>query len=188
MLKFYFLSSTYLGSGWAIHPLTGALIKYPESKVSSFRSENLPAKISTALGFCMEPYQLGSMLEIVPAVSNEHDLALKQIYSRLSYFREKNFFASILYASLRRPIYENSIEAMSAISRVFPEDQYTEACLQRALTVAKMSIKFKSHGVLLIGAQLPLKSMHAWIIEDGFQPDKTDRRWINYLPLLALAY
>lgn len=188
MLKFYSLSSTYLGSGWAIHPLSGALIKYPESKVSSFRSENLPAKVSTALSFCMEPYQLGSTLAITPALNAENDSALKTIYTRTSYFREKNFFVSTLYASLRRPIFENSLEAMSAISRLFPEDHYTESCLQRALTVAKVSIKFKSHGVLFIGAQLPLKSMHAWIIEDGIQPDMADRRWINYLPLLALAY
>ena len=77
---------------------------------------------------------------------------------------------------------------MSDLSRLFPEDQYAESCLQKALTVAKVSKKFKSHGVLFIGAQLPLKSMHAWIIEDGIQPDQSDRKWINYLPLLALAY
>jgi hypothetical protein len=77
---------------------------------------------------------------------------------------------------------------MSAIKHLFPEDQYTESCLQKALTVAKTSKKFKTHGVLFIGAQLPLKNMHAWIIEDGIQPDQADRNWINYLPLLALAY
>ena len=64
----------------------------------------------------------------------------------------------------------------------------SEACLQRALTVAKCSKKFKTHGVVLIGAQLPLKSLHAWIVEDGVQPDPEDRQWVNFLPLLALAY
>ena len=136
----------------------------------------------------MEPYQLGSTSEINLALNTENDLALKKIYSRVSYFRKKSFFVSTLYASLKRPIYGNSFEAMSAISRIFPEEQYAESCLQKALTVAKVSKKFKSHGVLFIGAQLPLKSMHAWIIEDGIQPDRADRKWVNYLPLLALAY
>jgi hypothetical protein len=85
-------------------------------------------------------------------------------------------------------MFETSFEAMSAIDRIFPGDQNTESCLQRALTVAKVSKKFKSHGVLFIGAQLPLKNMHAWIIEDGIQPDRADRKWINFLPLLAIAY
>ena len=49
-------------------------------------------------------------------------------------------------------------------------------------------LNFKKNGVLFIGAQLPLKSLHAWIIEDNFQPDRDDRQWINYRPLLALTY
>jgi hypothetical protein len=30
--------------------------------------------------------------------------------------------------------------------------------------------------------------MHAWIIENGTQPDPQDREWILYRPLLALYY
>ena len=136
----------------------------------------------------MEPYQLNPAPNLIPVSNSKAEIDLKKIYSRLSYLRKKSFLLSVFYTSLRRSLYETSFEAMSDISHLFPEDQYAESCLQKALTVAKVSKKFKSHGVLFIGAQLPLKSMHAWIIEDGIQPDQADRRWINYLPLLALAY
>lgn len=188
MLKFYSLSSKYLESGWSIHPLSGSLIKFPESKVPSFRAQNLPLKVSSALALCMEPYQLVPASNPNPNLNSRAEIDLKIIYSRLSYLRKKSFLLSVFYTSLRKPIYETSFEAMSDLSRLFPEDQYAESCLQKALTVAKVSKKFKSHGVLFIGAQLPLKSMHAWIIEDGIQPDQADRKWVNYLPLLALAY
>ena len=188
MLKFYSLSSTYLDSGWAIHPLSGALLKFSVSKVTSFRSHNLPEKVLSALAFCKEPYQLSPALKSNIGVNAEVEAGLKNIYTRLSFLRRYSFFASILYARLRCPIYESAFEAMNAISHLFPEDKYAESCLQRALTAAKTSKKFKTHGVLFIGAQLPLKNMHAWIIEDGIQPDIEDRQWINYLPLVALTY
>jgi hypothetical protein len=188
VLKLYSLSSTYLESGWAIHPLSGALLKFSDAKVPSFRAKKLPLKVSSALALCMEPYQLNPAPNLIPDLNSTSEIDLKKIYSRLSYLRRKSFLLSVFYTSLRRPIYETSFDAMSDISRLFPEDLHAESCLQKALTVAKVSKKFKSHGVLFIGAQLPLKSMHAWIIEDGIQPDQADRKWVNYLPLLALAY
>jgi hypothetical protein len=56
------------------------------------------------------------------------------------------------------------------------------------LTVAKCSNSFKKNGVIFIGAHLPLKDMHAWIIEGNHQPDNEDRQWINYVPLMAITY
>jgi hypothetical protein len=121
-------------------------------------------------------------------VNLKADESLRNVYKRLTFLRQKNFYISALYAGISRPLYYTSFEAMNAISRIFPDDRDSESCLQRALTVAKISKEFKSHGVLFIGAHLPLKNMHAWIIENGIQPDKEDRQWINYLPLMALAY
>ena len=188
MLKFYSLASTYSESGWAILPLSGTLINFPDSKVPLFRAKNLPAKVSSALDLCMDPYRLSPTPEIPQVYNVDAELIIKNIYARQSYLRRKNFFLSVLYSRIRKPLYETSAEVFSAIDRQFPEEQFSESCLQRTLTVIKTSKKFKTHGVLFIGAQIPLKNMHAWIIEDGVQPDKTDRRWINYLPLLALAY
>jgi len=40
--------------------------------------------------------------------------------------------------------------------------------------------------VIFIGVFLPSKSMHAWIIEDGIQPDPSDTMWINFQPVAVL--
>lgn len=52
----------------------------------------------------------------------------------------------------------------------------------------KTSKTFKKDGILFIGASLPSGKMHAWIIENGIQPDRLDRNWIMYRPMLALYY
>ena len=61
-----------------------------------------------------------------------------------------------------------------------------QLCLQRAFLASKISKSFEANGVIFIGAFLPTGDMHAWIIENGIQPDSDDRGWINYRPLLAL--
>jgi hypothetical protein len=49
-----------------------------------------------------------------------------------------------------------------------------------------MSRKFADMGVVLIGVFLPSRSLHAWIIEDGMQPDSSDKQWINFQPVAAV--
>jgi hypothetical protein len=76
---------------------------------------------------------------------------------------------------------------MIALSSI-DKSKLEHRCLQRCLSVAKTSSSFQKSGVIFIGALLPLREMHAWIIEDGQQPDNEDRDWINFTPLLALCF
>lgn len=71
-----------------------------------------------------------------------------------------------------------------------PEQElfHERLCLQRSFLALKTSKTFKKNGVLFIGASLPTGNMHAWIIEDNYQPDTLDREWIMYEPLLAFYY
>ena len=187
MLRIYSIAKPYSGSGWAIHPFSGSLLKFSESDVSKFESTQIPTKVLLALDFCNNPYKLSPPLFLDESIGYYNDTKIESVYRHLSYLRKKSFFLSLIYAGIGKRLYPDSISAMKALTRKLPSHD-TEACLQRALTVAKTSKKFKSHGVLFIGAQLPLKSLHAWIIEDGVQPDAQDRQWINFLPLLALTY
>jgi hypothetical protein len=186
VLRIYSISRPYLGCGWAIHPLTGSLLKFSASDVPKFRAGKLPEKVVSALNFCDHPYTLNPTSRKDDLPQNDSNKIAK-IYSRLSFLRKKSFFISIAYAAIGCRIYPDATIAMRALINELPSHD-SEACLQRALTVAKCSKKFKTHGVVLIGAQLPLKSLHAWIVEDGVQPDPEDRQWVNFLPLLALAY
>lgn len=188
MLKYYSLASTYLDNGWALHPLSGSLLRFDQGNVEAFKSSKIPRKVTEALRYCENPYELSPTPGSKSILDIEANKRLQTIYRNLSWLRRSNFFCSILYAGFSRPLYSDSISAMDALSNLFPHHKDSESCLQRSLTVAKTSINFKKNGVLFIGAQLPLKSLHAWIIEDNFQPDRDDRQWINYRPLLALTY
>jgi len=188
VLKYYSLTSTYLDSGWAIHPLSGSLLRFDQKRIEAFKSVNIPLKVTEALHYCENPYRL------TPSTMSRSDLdvgqneKLKSIYRNLSWLRKRNFFCTVFYAGINQPLYSDSTCAMDALSNLLPQYNSAESCLQRSLTVAKTSKNFKKNGVLFIGAQLPLKSLHAWIIEDNVQPDRHDRQWINYKPLLALTF
>ena len=185
MLRFFSLSNTCFDSGWAIHPLSGSLLKFSPDKTPAFRAANIPKSILKAYDFCVEPYKLNPTISqndiSIPTV----DKKLDRIYKRLARLKGVNFYLAVLYASFQTPLYADSQAAIQAINRLFPDDPDPESCLQRSLTVAKVSKSFYKDGVLFIGAQLPLKSMHAWIIEGKIQPDAADRQWINFFPLIA---
>ena len=86
-------------------------------------------------------------------------------------------------------MFENSVEAFDAISKLETHiKNKNDLCLQRSLLIMKTSKSFKKNGVLFVGASLPSGKMHAWIIENGVQPDRLDRNWIMYKPLLAIYY
>ena len=188
MLKTYSLSKNYLDNGWAIHPLSGSLLRFNQNATSNFRSNNLPDNISQSLYQCDNPYLLNPIrYDNSELTTDQRHLNLDTIFKRLKYISSKNFLLALLYSNIRLPQFSNSIDAMRALSLV-SDAKNTESCLQRTLTVAKTSESFKDKGVIFIGAQLPLKNMHAWIIEDGIQPDQEDRHWVNFVPLMALAY
>ena len=103
--------------------------------------------------------------------------------------RKLNFWFVNKYSSASKPLFANSLEAFYALGQLglsAKTDQ--EGCLNRTLAVAKCSVEFQRSGVLFIGADLPQTNLHAWIIEDNYQPDPWDRNWINYLPIAAYAY
>jgi hypothetical protein len=115
--------------------------------------------------------------------------SLDKYYNRISFFRKMSYWLVNQYASNFSPLFENSLQAFQALgqqNRSALTDRH--GCLNRTLAAAKSSIEFKKSGVLFIGADLPVTSLHAWIIEKDYQPDPWDRDWINYLPIAAYTY
>lgn len=99
----------------------------------------------------------------------------------------QRFLRSILYASRSEGIFPNTNLAFSAVSQLpGHKNSLNDRCFQRSLLAAKSSMSFSQNGVLFIGAEFSTGEMHAWIIENGEQPDPDDRTWINYRPLLAI--
>ena len=193
MLHTFSLGKAYLGSGWAIHPLFGSLLKTPVENIERFRSSQLPSHVSDCLKQCDKPYSLSP--PVISCSESAHNYfggndSLSQIqtqFRKIKRYRFLNFYASVLYASIPSTCFKNSKEAFLALNTL-REDVTSTTCLEKCLTIAKCSASFREKGVLLIGAHLPLKAMHAWIIEDGCQPDNDDRQWINFMPLMAISH
>jgi hypothetical protein len=192
MLKLYPLGQTYLASGWVIHPLAGSLIRVEPSALPKMRVGRLPAIVDSALDHCRHPFSLAPPGPYSPTSPNctsrvDPDPRVETLFRRIGILRRVNFFSALIYASVRDIRADDSVSAMDQIGAITTA-LTTDACLEKCLTVAKCSATFKDRGVIFIGAHLPLRAMHAWIIEGDVQPDSSDRAWINFLPLMAITH
>ena len=171
-----------------ISPLTGKLYKVDKHILTNTRVDE---KLKKALNAVGNPYSF----EVQKPNDSSKEFDIKAL-NKLSKFNDKllkignnNFFLSRIYARLNNILFENSVEAFDAISKLETHiKNKNDLCLQRSLLIMKTSKSFKKNGVLFVGASLPSGKMHAWIIENGVQPDRLDRNWIMYKPLLAIYY
>jgi len=173
---------------WYICPFSGSLIRASSKRTNQ---KTLPDKVAQALRFCSNPY-LCKPHVCEPSARHRSDQKLNKL-NRMHRVLERlgsgQFFASRCYASIRCEIFMDTSHAMAAIGELPSEKDYSHRlCLQRTLLAAKTSKSFKNNGVLFVGSLLPTPDMHAWIIEDGCQPDANDRQWILFRPMLALYY
>jgi len=185
-MKFTILPHFYEGKSYYISPFSGNLILNENKLTPSKFNHN----IIQALTFCDNPYLLKTLKNIPKNDLNNNLISeLSKMNNRLMFINNKRFLLSCIYSSFQNCLYENTIEAYDNIENLeIHKLNKGKLCLQRALLAAKTSNSFKKNGVLLIGATLPTWNMHAWIIEDNFQPDREDRMWIMYRPLLAIQY
>lgn len=187
LLKAYQLPVKAYGHTWSISPFTGNLLLH--NKEFSV-NQKLPSKVLEALDYCNHPYKLKPIEEDPNFLDsfNIRDIEkLTSVYKRIDKIGSGNFFLSYLYAGLRHKSFDDSSGLISLINHIQSDEQKSSGCLQKSLCVAKLSRSFKKDGVLFIGALLPIGQMHAWVIENGIQPDANDRGWINYRPMLALV-
>lgn len=171
-----------------ISPFNGKLYKVDNDV---FRKPNIDEKLKKALYAVDNPFSIEALhpenhytqinADDFKKICHYHNILLK--------LGNERFFLSRIYSSFRRSLFNNSVEAFDAISTIEKQKEFkNELCLQRSLLVMKTSQSFRNNGVLFIGASFPSGKMHAWIIENGVQPDRLDRNWIMYKPLLAIYY
>lgn len=185
-MKFTLLPYSFDNRFFYISPFTGNLNVSDKSLVINKISKN----VKKALFFCDNPYDL-NFLKYESTISINQDLFKKiDKYNKLLLkLGNMMFFASCVYSSFTKPIFENTEESYDYIAQLdIHKEKKGKICLQRALLAAKTSKTFKKQGTLFIGAHLPTGVMHAWIIENGIQPDRQDREWIMYKPLLAVNF
>ena len=171
-----------------ISPFNGKLYKVDNDV---FRKDNIDQKLKKALFLVDNPFSIEALHpeNYYTQIDEEDFKKIFHYHNILLKLGNEHFFLSRIYASFRRYLFNNSVEAFDAISRIEKQKEFkNELCLQRSLLVMKTSKSFRNNGVLFIGASFPSGKMHAWIIENGVQPDRLDRNWIMYRPLLAIYY
>jgi len=174
---------------YTIRPFQGSLVRYRDNSNKRFLKKNssIPYRIHENLLVCDKPF-LARKSELSPWKKNLDEISQLQSYYSTALKIGINHFALLrFYSALKVPIFETTEQALTAISYLPNEkENYIKTCLIRTIVAAKLSKSFSKNGVIFIGASLPLGQMHAWIMENQNNPDKFDRNWINYHPLLAL--
>jgi hypothetical protein len=151
--------------------------------------DRVPNRVTEALSLVVLPFSCSSPWPAPKIHIDQRQVEkLQRMHRRLLEIGNRRFLLSLAYASISRPLFATTREAMAAVGGLSDQQaDRTSLCLQRSLLVAKVSRSFKTHGVIFIGASLHTGDMHAWIIENSEQPDAYDREWVNYRPLLALV-
>lgn len=171
-----------------INPFTGNLIRH-KNKIGS---PSFPKKVIDALFICDNPYLISPHeRDIDDTILDPHEInTLRRMHNMFMKIGNKRFYFSLVYSKIKKNIFDNTKLALSSISTNITDqiERRNELCLQRSLLAVKTSKSFRHSGVLFIGASLPTGNMHAWIIESNCNPDRKDREWIMYRPLIAYYY
>lgn len=174
------------GEWWFVSTWSGSLFRSTHAPGCSL-SKNISPKVKDALDICDAPYSC----RWSPDFDKQHWIIdqnnkLDWLARFFVLLGNERFFVATALAGCNFGLFDTTSQAFSAISRMPGLSWADDNCLQRSLLAAMTSKSFASLGVLFVGAELSTGEMHAWIIENGEQPDSEDRSWINFRPLLAL--
>ncbi len=166
-----------------LEPLTGSLL-VKETEVQVKPKMFLPEKVISAINQCDNPYLLkADATRSTPITTSPY---LKYFGNSLTKACRRAFWLPRAITFFGKPVFNSTSDAIMAYRKLYPTELQQDLCLPRTLFAASTSKSFKENGVIFIGVFLPSRSMHAWIIEDGMQPDPNDAIWINYQPVAAL--
>ena len=173
-------------ANWSICPFTGSLLKTSNSEYKH-ATIDIPLKVSRAIECCNQPYLLSLSNEAISPIGNQNLVEkIEKMHNVILKLGNSRFYIIRLYCSFRHDLFDTTAEAVTNINSLNLQIELkNELCLPKSFLAAKISKSFKDCGVIFIGPHLPTGNMHAWIIENGTQPDSDDRDWVNYRPLLA---
>ena len=174
---------------YELDTFTGSLLAFDISKGRASKNEMLTTKVINALNFCNNPYQLSENKLVNNSFTNFSSLKIKLTQRLIKITCKFNFWFAYKLSSQIAPIlFDKTEDSINYFRKTNSQDYENVLCLPRSLFAASTSKSFKEKGVIFIGVFLPSNSMHAWIIENGTQPDNQDTIWTNFQPVAALCY
>ena len=184
-MKFLSLPFVVGNREYSVCPWTGDLLVVETKCKKNQVTSSLPEKVKIALALCDNPYRLKRSHDNLNTelIQVKRGKITKKI---LTFFCSLNFLLARKYSDIKGIYFSDSASAINFFYSITPSYQINKLCLARALFAAKTSSAFDKEGVIFIGAFLPSRSMHAWVIEKGSQPDARDEIWHQYRPIAAI--
>jgi hypothetical protein len=176
-------SADYKGKVYRINKTFGFLLEY--FIYEKYKAE-LPKKIEVLFKQVNNPYLLKQTTEIPKNnITPKKPFYTKFLAKLFTFLCLQSFLFVRVLACFRFPIFNTTVEAILFYRKLYPSEQQN-LCLPRSLFAACTSKTFKKNGGLFIGVFLPSRAMHAWIVEEGKQPDPFDDIWICYQPVAVM--
>lgn len=184
-MKFISLPIKFDEKLYKLNPFFGMLLEFEKTKQNT--NITMPQKLNDALEYCNHPYTLSKNAPIIIEKKPVFAQKTLSLYSNmLIKFNTLNFWFGRILSVFGQPVFDNTNQAISFFRNNKSGLIQNDLCLPRSLFAASTSKTFKAKGVIFIGVSLPSNLMHAWIIEDGEQPDPNDTMWINFQPVAAI--
>lgn len=184
-MKFISLPINFDEKIYILNPIFGMLLEFEKSNTD--KTIAMPKKVIEALGYCNNPYTLTKIESVsIKKLSVIKKYKLNAYANLLISINKLNFYLVKLCSNIVLPVFDNATSSIVFFRNNMPSDIQNDLCLPRSLFAASTSKLFKKKGVIFIGVSLPSSIMHAWIIEDGKQPDPFDDKWIGFQPVAAI--
>ncbi len=186
-MKLYHLPIFWTDNTFKLDSLTGSLMSFNPDSVKRNNSI-FPDKLKKALTECNNPYKLNPKFHEIThffdsmSIFNFYSLQIVKQITKMNFWL--GYKTASLICSKRFDNTKKAIEYFRLKTQTNSEDTL---CLPRSIFAAASSKSFHENGVIFIGVFLPSSSMHAWIIENGEQPDECDTIWSNFQPVAAIC-
>lgn len=168
---------------YSLNPFWGFTLIFSAKKERVY--DNLSVKAMEAIQLCDNPYLMKNNELLSNSATPQKNLnALGKLFV---YVAQINFFLLRKIPLFVKPRFNDASEAIYYFRKNIYPDKQKNLCLARAFFAASMSKNFKKSGVIIIGLFLPSRSLHAWVIENGTNPDYFDTEWINFKPIAIIC-
>ena len=185
-MKLIQISINFRNKYYWLHPYLGiTLVGKTESKKRN-KKVALPEKVLRGTKYYTNPFLLKPYLSDINNLEIRSSVRASIILMYLNFIRRLSFLLLWKSKVFFKPCFQDANEAIEFFRSKTTNYDQSSLCLLRSFFVAYTSKRFNDGGILVIGVFLPSKSLHAWIIEDGQQPDDFDIEWVNYQPIAIL--
>jgi hypothetical protein len=182
-MKILILEAKFRDKVYSLHKTFGFLLEYTSNRS---RRNNEPKEINSALAQVSNPYALKVNIHVSYSKIQVKNFPFAMFLAKTYTFLCRKSFLFVRVLSLCHfRVFSTTEEAILFYRKLYPGEQQ-DLCLPRSLFSSCTTRSIDNKRFLFIGVFLPSRAMHAWIIEDGKNPDVFDDIWICYQPVAVM--